>query len=245
LHFADKLDALKQTEKYVISPLTGEKVPADKLADHMRFNTVDSQYFMQKEKLVALAHFDKQLQGIGRPYGGTSVCKRHGCVVGTGQICRTPYRYFWSRQQRRRTDGYWTEGAHYAHMKNMSSIILQLVDEDKHIDPRALWDGRIQSINQTQRFAQSKITIEQQLADIQRITGIDPEKERIGPKSDPVPPPTSNQPPIRAPARPDYPSIKVSAWEETQPPKTRPKPMPTAGEPRNPNMMPLGGGYVS
>lgn len=36
-------------QKLVISPLTGEKIPADKLAEHMRLNTIDRDYFKQRE----------------------------------------------------------------------------------------------------------------------------------------------------------------------------------------------------
>lgn len=51
---AKKVEALRQEEKWVISPLTGEKIPADKLSEHMRYNTVDQQYFTQKEKCVVV-----------------------------------------------------------------------------------------------------------------------------------------------------------------------------------------------
>ncbi len=47
---AKQVDRAKTAEEWVISPLTGEKIPAGKLAEHMRYNTVDSQYFVQRER---------------------------------------------------------------------------------------------------------------------------------------------------------------------------------------------------
>lgn len=42
--------ARKAADKWIISPLTGERIPADKLQEHMRYNTVDSQYKEQRER---------------------------------------------------------------------------------------------------------------------------------------------------------------------------------------------------
>lgn len=38
------------TEKYIISPLTNERIPADKLQEHVRYNTVDPQYKEQRDR---------------------------------------------------------------------------------------------------------------------------------------------------------------------------------------------------
>lgn len=55
LHFGTYLisaiAARKAADKWIISPLTGERIPADKLQEHMRYNTVDSQYKEQRERL--------------------------------------------------------------------------------------------------------------------------------------------------------------------------------------------------
>lgn len=42
----------KAADKWIISPLTGERIPADKLQEHVRYNTVDSQYKEQRERCV-------------------------------------------------------------------------------------------------------------------------------------------------------------------------------------------------
>lgn len=47
-----QVEKTKKTEEqqWIISPLTGERVPADKLTDHLRFSTVDQQYFAQRQR---------------------------------------------------------------------------------------------------------------------------------------------------------------------------------------------------
>lgn len=42
----------KDEQQWVISPLTNERIPADKLAEHLRFNTVDPQYFAQRQREI-------------------------------------------------------------------------------------------------------------------------------------------------------------------------------------------------
>lgn len=39
-------------DKYIISPLTNERLSADKLQDHVRYNTMTAQYKAQHERLV-------------------------------------------------------------------------------------------------------------------------------------------------------------------------------------------------
>ena len=38
------------SEKYIISPLTGERIPAEKLQEHLRYSTVDPQYKEQRDR---------------------------------------------------------------------------------------------------------------------------------------------------------------------------------------------------
>jgi splicing factor 3A subunit 1 len=40
-------------DKYIISPLTNERVSADKLHDHVRYNTMTTQYKTQQEAYVS------------------------------------------------------------------------------------------------------------------------------------------------------------------------------------------------
>ena len=47
---ARQQQAAKLPESYIISPLTNERISADKLQDHVRYNTVDPQYKEQRDR---------------------------------------------------------------------------------------------------------------------------------------------------------------------------------------------------
>lgn len=40
------------SDKYLISPLTGEKVPVESMANHMKVNLLDPRWKVQQEKLI-------------------------------------------------------------------------------------------------------------------------------------------------------------------------------------------------
>uniref|UniRef100_A0A914XR38 SURP motif domain-containing protein n=1 Tax=Plectus sambesii TaxID=2011161 RepID=A0A914XR38_9BILA len=46
---AADISSKKAVDKWIISPLTGERLPADKLAEHMRYNTVDAQEQLERQ----------------------------------------------------------------------------------------------------------------------------------------------------------------------------------------------------
>jgi splicing factor 3A subunit 1 len=43
----------QQQEKFIISPLTNERIPADKLHEHVRYNTVDPQFKEQRDRYIS------------------------------------------------------------------------------------------------------------------------------------------------------------------------------------------------
>uniref|UniRef100_A0A0N4ZKE7 Splicing factor 3A subunit 1 n=1 Tax=Parastrongyloides trichosuri TaxID=131310 RepID=A0A0N4ZKE7_PARTI len=54
-------NVIKQNEAYIISPLTKEKVSADKLQEHVRYNTVTPQFKEQREREMTLKHDDSAI----------------------------------------------------------------------------------------------------------------------------------------------------------------------------------------
>lgn len=78
---------MKQVEqKWVISPLTGEKIPADKLAEHMKFNTVDQQYFVQKEREIHDKQDEEPVYAPGTDISANirSFASRRSDIFGVG-----------------------------------------------------------------------------------------------------------------------------------------------------------------
>lgn len=54
------------SEKYIISPLTGERIPAEKLQEHLRYSTVDPQYKEQRDRYGFKKKFMLEISGVYR-----------------------------------------------------------------------------------------------------------------------------------------------------------------------------------
>uniref|UniRef100_A0A0K0E7Y6 SURP motif domain-containing protein n=1 Tax=Strongyloides stercoralis TaxID=6248 RepID=A0A0K0E7Y6_STRER len=54
-------NVIKQNEAFIISPLTNEKVSADKLQEHVRYNTVTPQFKEQREKELSMRNEDSAI----------------------------------------------------------------------------------------------------------------------------------------------------------------------------------------
>uniref|UniRef100_A0A5S6R4U8 Splicing factor 3A subunit 1 n=1 Tax=Trichuris muris TaxID=70415 RepID=A0A5S6R4U8_TRIMR len=152
------LEKAKTEQKWVISPLTGEKVPADKLTEHLKFNTVDQQYFMQKERELMDRQDEEFVFAMGSDISANikAFAERRSDIFGVG-----------------------SKGAEQA------MIGKKLGEEDvRRIDPKAIWDGHSVSVESTVKAAQAEISLEDQIAQIHRAQGLlpDKEKDRIGPK---------------------------------------------------------------
>ncbi|VDK30990.1 unnamed protein product, partial [Anisakis simplex] len=55
----------KAVDKWIISPLTGERIPVDKLQEHVRYNTVDSQYKEQRERELSDRNEEEPVYALG------------------------------------------------------------------------------------------------------------------------------------------------------------------------------------
>ncbi|KAL3074359.1 hypothetical protein niasHS_015189 [Heterodera schachtii] len=158
--------AAASTEKYIISPLTNERIPADKLHEHVRYNTVDPQFKEQRDR----EQMDRQDEDL---------------VMAPGaEISRNI-----AKLAERRTDifGIGEKGA------EQTIIGKKLGEEERQMprsDPKTIWDGQLSTIDATTRAAQQSVSLEQQISEIQRQHGYlpNPAAERMVPS---MPHPTS------------------------------------------------------
>ncbi|GMT14462.1 hypothetical protein PFISCL1PPCAC_5759, partial [Pristionchus fissidentatus] len=74
-------------EKWLVSPLTGEWVPSDKLEEHVRYNTMDSQYKEDREKRQAEKSSEEPLYAQGADVGKNlqNFAKRRTDIFGVGE----------------------------------------------------------------------------------------------------------------------------------------------------------------
>ncbi|VDN55427.1 unnamed protein product [Dracunculus medinensis] len=202
----------KTADKWIISPLTGERIPADKLQEHMRYNTVDSQYKEQRERELSDRNEEEPVYAPGADIS-----------TNIGKFAE------------RRTDIF----GHGAEQTIIGKKLGEEEEAPRGPDPKLIWDGQQSTIDQTTKLAQQSITLDQQINEIHKQHGYvaDPSKERIGPG--PVPPPStqpsipiSQAPPAANSVLPTTPTTVVSATPPTQsaprPPVPPPPRMPAA-----------------
>ncbi|KAK0395631.1 hypothetical protein QR680_001366 [Steinernema hermaphroditum] len=165
-------------EKWLISPLTDERIPADKLQEHVRYNTVTTQYKEQREREQQERMIDEPVYAQG------------------GEIGRNI-----SRLAERRTDifGVGAQGA------EQTAIGKKLGEEEtrRGPDPRTIWDGQASTIDATTRAAQQSVSIDQQINEIHRQHGYDRSHQQMLPPPLPVAP-HHRPPPPAMPVAPQH-----------------------------------------
>lgn len=142
------------TDEYLISPITGEKIPASKVAEHMRIGLLDPRWVEQRDK-----HTVEKINQDTVYAGGTAI------EASLKQLAE------------RRTDIFGVGDEE-------TVIGKKLGEEETKKDDRVTWDGHTSSVEAATRAARANITLEDQIHQIHKVKGLlpDEEKEKIGPK---------------------------------------------------------------
>ncbi|XP_063926123.1 splicing factor 3A subunit 1 [Zophobas morio] len=142
-------------DDYLISPITGEKIPASKVQEHMRIGLLDPRWVEQRDKQVS----DKMNQDS---------------VYAAGSAIDASLKLL----AERRTDIFGVGDEETAIGKKIG-------EEDVRKDEKVTWDGHTSSVEAATRAARANITLEEQIHQIHKVKGLlpDEEKEKIGPKN--------------------------------------------------------------
>lgn len=142
------------TDEYLISPITGEKIPASKVAEHMRIGLLDPRWVEQRDK-----HTVEKINQDTVYAAGTAI------EASLKQLAE------------RRTDIFGVGDEE-------TVIGKKLGEEETKKDDRVTWDGHTSSVEAATRAARANITLEDQIHQIHKVKGLlpDEEKEKIGPK---------------------------------------------------------------
>ncbi|KAG5870095.1 hypothetical protein JTB14_013726 [Gonioctena quinquepunctata] len=142
-------------DDYLVSPITGEKIPASKVQEHMRIGLLDPRWVEQRDKQV----MDKMNQET---------------VYAAGSAIDASLKLL----AERRTDIFGVGDEETAIGKKIG-------EEDVRKDEKVTWDGHTSSVEAATRAARANITLEEQIHQIHKVKGLlpDEEKEKIGPKN--------------------------------------------------------------
>nr|CAD7597344.1 unnamed protein product [Timema genevievae] len=209
-------------DEFLISPITGEKIPASKVQEHMRIGLLDPRWVEQRDRQIQ----DKMNQeSVYAP--GSAIEKSLKMLA------------------ERRTDIFGVGDEETAIGKKIG-------EEDKKKDDKVTWDGHTSSVEAATRAARANITLEEQIHQIHKVKGLlpDEEKEKIGPKpvtsggppprTSALPPPPGTKappPPSKNPAPPPPKPVSAPKPQPPPPPQQAPPPPPPGPMP----MPPMGG----
>uniref|UniRef100_T1JKU4 Splicing factor 3A subunit 1 n=1 Tax=Strigamia maritima TaxID=126957 RepID=T1JKU4_STRMM len=138
---------------YLISPITGERIPASKIQEHMRIGMLDPRWVEQRNQTIQgkIQHEDVYAQDSAIESSLKLLAERRTDIFGVGD--------------------------------EETAIGKKIGEEDKVSDEKVTWDGYMSSMEAATRAARANITIEEQIHQIHKVKGLlpDEEKERIGP----------------------------------------------------------------
>ena len=220
--------------KFLVSPITGEQIPAEKIQEHMRIGLLDPKWIEQRDRALAERREQEEVYAQGSAISDQlkDLAARRTDIFGSGA--------------------------------EETQIGKKIGEEDKKEKTKVIWDGHSASMEKVSQKARENITIEDQIAVIHKVQGLvsDEEKEKIGPAMpktappEPVPQPKgtaglTNVHTPSVPAPPPPPTTATTASTSTprglpplpmsKPPLPPVQPPPPAAPPKLPvgNILPV------
>ncbi|KAG8194724.1 hypothetical protein JTE90_026374 [Oedothorax gibbosus] len=196
------------TEQFLISPITGERIPADKMQEHMRIGLLDPRWVEQRDRAVQekMTQEEVYAQGSSIESSLKQFAERRTDIFGSGV--------------------------------EETAIGKKIGEEELKRPEKVTWDGHTASMEAATRAARANITIEEQIQQIHKIKGLlpDEEKERIGPSKphESTQPPTTTGTPLKLITIPSTtpassaapPPATSTAAPATTAPTPKPPPLP-------------------
>ena len=143
-----------KVQNYVINEITGEKVPIDKMNQHVKYNLLDPRWLEEKERQQREKQQQEEVFAIGNQIGNSlkQLAERRTDIFGAGDEETVIGRRLGEEEEEKR-------------------------------DERAIWDGHSGSVDSTTKRIQANITIQDQIEAIHKAKGLseDSTKEKIGP----------------------------------------------------------------
>ncbi|CAG0922209.1 unnamed protein product [Notodromas monacha] len=150
-----KPTAAPSGDQFLISPLTGERIPASSVAEHMRIGLLDPRWVEERDRMQQEKAQEEHVYAPGIAIESTlkKFAERRTDIFGVGDEETQIGKKIGEESEQRRDD-------------------------------RVIWDGHSASMESATRAARANITFEEQLQEIHKAKGlvVDTEKEKIGPK---------------------------------------------------------------
>ena len=206
----ERAKEIRASDQFLVSPITGERIAADKVDQHLKINMLDPRWLETKKKQEKESTTQDNVFAASDSVRSSlkQLAERRTDIFGAGD--------------------------------EETIIGRKIGEEEKKEPEKVTWDGHTASMESATRAARANISINEQIRQIHQVKGLlpDEEKEKIGPQpktSDsssnlkpPPPPPPQKQPPLPPPPTPQPPP---PANPPPPPPQSRPQPPPPPGPP--------------
>ncbi|XP_002739067.1 splicing factor 3A subunit 1-like [Saccoglossus kowalevskii] len=140
-------------DKYLISPITGEKIPTDKMQEHMRIGLLDPRWLEQRDRMMHEKASQEEVFAAGSAIDSSlkQLAERRTDIFGEGDV--------------------------------ETAIGKKIGEEDIKPKEKVAWDGHTASMEATINKAKANISIKEQIEAIHKAKGLTPDeaKEKIGP----------------------------------------------------------------
>jgi len=158
----------KRTEddQFLISPLTGEKIPAGKAAEHMKVGLLDPKWVEARDKQITAKANEDVVFAPGQAIESNlkQLAERRSDIFGVGE-----------------------EAAQETY------IGLKIGEEEQKVNEKNTWDGHSSSAEAAARAARANITLNDQIAQIHKQKGLIPDTSRETKTVVVAPPPPQQQ----------------------------------------------------
>ncbi|XP_023330282.1 splicing factor 3A subunit 1-like isoform X2 [Eurytemora carolleeae] len=159
----------KKTEEdqFLISPLTGEKIPAGKVAEHMKVGLLDPKWLEERDKQIISKSNEEVVFAPGQAIESNLklLAERRSDIFGVGE-----------------------EAAQETYIGQ------KIGEEEQRVNEKNTWDGHSSSAEAAARAARKDITLNDQIAQIHKQKGLIPDRET---KTVAVTLPPQQQPPMQ------------------------------------------------
>ncbi|TRY61622.1 hypothetical protein TCAL_09101 [Tigriopus californicus] len=178
---AKKVDPTSQ--EFLISPITGERIPADQVQEHMRIGLLDPRWVEERDKQITARAAEEQVYAPGRAIESNlkQLAERRTDIFGVGEDAA------------------------------LEAAIGKKMGEEEKREEKVTWDGHSSSAESTSRAARATISISEQIEQIHRSKGLLPKEGEggIGPTASGPKPVESAPPPPPPPMRMSAPPVQA------------------------------------
>lgn len=142
----------REEDQFLVSPITGERIPANKVAEHMKVGLLDPRWVEERDKHITAKATEDVVFAPGQAIEASlkGLAERRTDIFGVGEEA--------------------AQETHIGQKMGEEDVMREKMD-------KVTWDGHSSSAEAAARAARANISLDDQIAEIHRQKGLIPEPE--------------------------------------------------------------------